>query len=135
MTQVCNMISRCLIIGLEFPTKVTAVRKGSPFAQLIETVRWTLLIQAKLFFFLNFSLPYTKQSLQNPYKAFTASNHQTSDSFPRKLGGLIKLKGTCYYPPPKSGKMSGVWFMLVKSEVFANTPDLDNHETKDSHIC
>ena len=55
MTQVCNMISRCLIIGLEFPTKVTAVRKGSPFAQLIETVRWTLLIQAKLFFFLNFS--------------------------------------------------------------------------------
>ena len=94
MTQVCNMISRCLIIGLEFPTKVTAVRKGSPFAQLIETVRWTLLIQAKLFFFLNFSLPYTKQSLQNPYKAFTASNHQTSDSFPRKLGGLIKLKGS-----------------------------------------
>ena len=55
MTQVCNMISRCLIIGLEFPTKVTAVRKGSPFAQLIETVRWTLLIQAKLFFFLKFS--------------------------------------------------------------------------------
>ena len=28
------------------------------------------------------------------YKAFTASNQQTLNSFPRKLGGLIKLKCT-----------------------------------------
>ena len=32
-------------------------------------------------------------------QAFTASNQQTLDSFPRTLGGRIKLIGTPYYPP------------------------------------
>ena len=51
------------------------------------------------------------------YKAFTASKQHTLASFPRKLEGLINLRGT-YHHPSRSEESYGMQFIPVKWVVF-----------------